>query len=65
MKTILTYHVDEDGNVKGHDNPLAEFDGEWQDAMDGGMELVEVAGNELDREKIAKGTKHRSSLDLL
>ncbi len=44
--------LDEDGNVKG-DNPLAG-DGEWQDAMDG-MELVEVAGNELDREKIAKG----------
>ncbi|MBB1096108.1 peptide chain release factor 3 [Limosilactobacillus agrestis] len=44
--------LDEDGNVKG-DNPLAG-DGEWQDAMDG-MELVEVAGNELDQEKIAKG----------
>ena len=44
--------LDEDGNVEG-DNPLAG-DGEWQDAMDG-MELVEVAGNELDQEKIAKG----------
>lgn len=44
--------LDEDGNVQG-DNPLAG-DGEWQDALDG-MELLEVAGNELDRDKIAKG----------
>ena len=44
--------LDDDGNVKGN-NPLAN-DGEWQDAMDG-MELVEVAGNELDQKKIAKG----------
>ncbi|MDM8259958.1 peptide chain release factor 3 [Limosilactobacillus vaginalis] len=44
--------LDDDGNVKG-DNPLAN-DGEWQDALDE-MELVDVAGNQLDREKIAAG----------
>ncbi len=44
--------LDEDGQVIG-ENPLAG-EGEWKDALDG-MELIEMAGSELDEEKIAKG----------
>ncbi|MFJ6934217.1 peptide chain release factor 3 [Limosilactobacillus mucosae] len=44
--------LDEDGQVIG-ENPLAS-EGEWKDALDG-MELIEMAGSDLDEEKIAKG----------
>ncbi len=44
--------LDDDGNVIG-ENPLAD-EGEWKDAMDG-IELIEMAGNEFDEDKIIKG----------